>query len=64
MRSALFASRVTSVWSPVLPPWWGDERVHASHRATLLRKDPDWYGVRLSGDPELPMFWPVRKATA
>jgi hypothetical protein len=50
--------------SPALPPWWGDERVHASHRATLLRKDPEWYGARLSGDPELPMFWPVRKATA
>lgn len=39
----------------VLPPWWGDERVHSSHRAALLHKaeqryfehdDPkayDWY---------------------
>lgn len=53
------------VWQlPALPPWMGDERLHASHRASLLRKDPEWYGVRLAGDPELPYFWPVRKATA
>lgn len=44
-----------------LPPWLGDERVHASHRASLLRKDPDWYGERFTDDPELPYFWPVRK---
>jgi hypothetical protein len=44
-----------------LPPWLGDERLHASHRASLLRKDPDWYGGRFTDDPELPYFWPVRK---
>lgn len=27
-----------------VPPWLGDEDIHASHRANLLRKDPDWYG--------------------
>lgn len=47
-----------------LPPWLGDERVHESHRANLLRKDPEWYGARFSGDPELPYFWPVRKVKA
>lgn len=26
------------------PPWIGDERLHASHRANLLRKDPEFYG--------------------
>lgn len=48
--------------SAVMPPWLGDERVHASHRSSLLRKDPDWYGEHFSGEPELPYFWPVRKA--
>lgn len=28
----------------VLPPWLGDERIHSSHRACLLYKDPEWYG--------------------
>lgn len=27
-----------------MPPWLGDETVHSSHRANLLRKDPEWYG--------------------
>lgn len=27
-----------------LPPWFGDERVHISHQALLLRKNPSFYG--------------------
>lgn len=27
----------------VMPPWWGDERVHQSHRNNLYRKDPEYY---------------------
>jgi hypothetical protein len=26
------------------PPWWGFKPLHSSHRANLLRKDPDYYG--------------------
>lgn len=26
-----------------LPHWWGDERIHSSHRSALLFKDPEWY---------------------
>jgi hypothetical protein len=26
------------------PPWWGYRPLHSSHRANLLRKDPDYYG--------------------
>jgi len=44
------------------PLWLGDERLHSSHRAHLLMKDPQWYGSYLwreepckSGDP---YFWP------
>jgi hypothetical protein len=29
---------------PTLPPWFGDERLHSSHRAALLFKNPGWYG--------------------
>jgi hypothetical protein len=27
-----------------LPPWLGDSEFHASHRARLLAKDPEFYG--------------------
>jgi len=27
----------------VYPPWWGDERVHQSHRNNLYKKNPDYY---------------------
>ena len=29
--------------SVVMPPWWGDERIHQSHRNNLYRKDPEHY---------------------
>jgi hypothetical protein len=46
-----------------LPAWIGDERVHATHRAALVRKDPAWYGPLFpEADPELPYFWPVDRA--
>lgn len=27
----------------ILPPWLGDEAIHASHRGVLLWKNPEWY---------------------
>ena len=45
-----------------LPFWWGDERVHSSHRANLLRKDIDYYSQFGWGeDPEMPYFWPLKQ---
>jgi hypothetical protein len=29
--------------SIVMPPWWGDSKVHQSHRNNLYRKDPEHY---------------------
>lgn len=43
-----------------LPAWLGDERIHASHRSSLLRKDPSWYGqFGWTETPGLPYVWPV-----
>jgi hypothetical protein len=43
-----------------LPFWWGDERVHSSHRSNLLRKNPDHYGAfGWTDNPSDPYFWPV-----
>lgn len=43
-----------------LPSWWGDDRVHSSHRAALLFKDRTYYsqwGWRES--PILNYHWPT-----
>lgn len=42
------------------PPWLGDERLHSSHRANLLRKDPKHYGqFGWVEEPSNEYFWPV-----
>lgn len=49
-----------------LPPWLGDDRLHGSHRAALVGKDPDHYRDRFGDvefgdiDQDVPYFWPVR----
>lgn len=43
----------------LMPPWWGDERLHSSHRSALVRKDPDFYRpVFGDDDGDVPYFWP------
>lgn len=43
-----------------LPPWWGDERVHSSHRNALLFKDPEHYRqFRWDAVPVQDYHWPV-----
>lgn len=45
-----------------LPPWLGDEKFHSSHRANLLRKDPDFYGkYGWKESPTEGYFWPTKK---
>nr|PNR44198.1 hypothetical protein PHYPA_016582 [Physcomitrium patens] len=44
----------------VMPPWLGDELVHASHRSNLLRKEPEHYlQFGWTESPDLPYVWPV-----
>lgn len=43
-----------------MPPWLGDERVHSTHRANLLRKNPDWFGpLGWTEEPMNGYFWPI-----
>ena len=42
-----------------LPPWLGDEQLHRSHRAALVRKDPVHYGPVFGDLPDLPYVWPA-----
>lgn len=42
------------------PRWWGEERLHAAHRAELFRSNPNFYGKRFGHlVADAPMFWPV-----
>jgi hypothetical protein len=42
-----------------LPPWLGDRGFHRSHRSSLLRKDPSFYGrYGWKVPPDLPYVWP------
>lgn len=43
----------------LLPLWWGNEKLHASHQSNLLRKDPVHYGQFFpDADPALDYHWP------
>lgn len=44
------------------PAWWDDERLFASHRGNLLRKDPIYYcKFGWSESPDTPYFWPTKE---
>jgi len=44
-----------------MPVWFEDERLHASHRSNLLRKDPTFYGRYGWTEPDnLPYYWPTK----
>lgn len=44
-----------------LPPWLGDPALHASHRSSLVRKDPEHYRDLFPDVPDdLAYVWPVR----
>lgn len=43
-----------------LPPWWGDESVHNSHKSKLLQKDYQWYSQFGWDVPlDLEYVWPA-----
>lgn len=46
-----------------MPDWFGDERLHRSHRSNLLRKDYKYYSQYFLEDPNLEYFWPIEKKT-
>ena len=41
------------------PRWLGDEKLHSSHRAALLKKNPAWYGkFEWKESPVIDYYWP------
>ena len=58
-RNTMTGNPCVDVLPVEMPPWFGDERFHASHRSNLLRKDPTYYGTfGWSESPDLPYYWP------
>ena len=59
----------TSPYKEQYPNWWGDERVHKSHRESLYKKDPVFYGKykwHEDFDSEINLtkmsyWWPVQR---
>lgn len=50
---------IPKVSAYLLPSWASDERLYASHRSNLLRKDPEHYGqFGWTESPDLPYFYP------
>ena len=46
------------------PSWLGDERLHASHRAALLAKSPEWYGQwGWTEEAKIEYWWPGGHST-
>ena len=52
---------IDRIEKPPLPPWFGYEPYHASHRARLLEKDPEFYGIYKWRESPGPYIWPVDK---
>ena len=43
-----------------LPIWWGDMRVHDSHKSNLLRKNFEFYSQYGWSTPDnIPYYWPI-----
>jgi hypothetical protein len=44
----------------LLPPWWGSDKVHDSHKSKLIQKDSEWYSqFGWSVPHDLEYVWPV-----
>lgn len=43
----------------ILPPWFGSDKFHRSHRSNLLRKDFFYYSKYFSEPDNLEYYWPA-----
>jgi hypothetical protein len=43
----------------IMPPWFGVEEFHQSHRSNLLRKDYEYYSQFFNEPSDLEYLWPV-----
>ena len=43
----------------VFPSWFGDEELHLSHRASLCKKDPEYYIPLFGENKFIDYIWPI-----
>ena len=48
----------------VMPAWWGDKKIHQSHRNNLYKKNPEWYHMFVNDSAvscceKCNYFWPT-----
>lgn len=41
------------------PVWWGDDKIHDSHKSNLLKKDPQHYSKFFNVPNDIPYVWPL-----
>lgn len=46
-------------YSLAMPFWFGDDKLHQSHRSNLLRKDHEYYSQYFDEPADLEYHWPV-----
>lgn len=42
-----------------MPAWFGDDRLHRSHRSNLTRKFPEYYSLLWNEPNNIKYFWPI-----
>jgi hypothetical protein len=45
--------------SVIMPPWFGYDIFHQSHRSNLLRKDYNYYSEYFDEPSDLEYYWPI-----
>ena len=47
----------------LMPPWFGLDRFHRSHRSNLLRKDYEYYSQYFDEPSDLEYYWPSKEVS-
>jgi len=47
----------------VMPPWFGLDKFHRSHRSNLLRKDYEYYSEYFDEPSNLEYYWPGKEVS-
>lgn len=52
---------ITKIEDVLVPPWFGEDRFHSSHRAALLAKNFEHYKqFGWTEEPKIEYFWPTK----
>lgn len=58
-KNTMKMETITPGCTLVMPPWFGNDHFHRSHRSNLLRKDYEYYSEYFDDPSDLEYYWPV-----